>query len=224
MAALIRTAALTLALFPAMSATTQDGMDAPQTSAVNAAPTVARWRPIIAEAARRFAVPKAWITAIMRVESGGHVLLDGRPITSRAGAMGLMQIMPATWNEMRVRLGLGADPYDPHDNVMAGAAYLRLMHERYGYPGLFAAYNAGPARYEAYLRGRAPLPGETRTYIASLGRLPAQAAMPPAILSGTHLFFTLGASRTGDDALSPDPIDRSRSSLFVPLGMARPEP
>ena len=97
----------------------------------------------IAEAARRFGIPEAWIRAVMHVESRGDV----RAISS-AGAMGLMQIMPATWLELRARYGLGSNPYDPRDNIMAGAAYLREMHDRYGSPGFLAAYNAGPGRYE----------------------------------------------------------------------------
>ena len=60
--------------------------------------------------------------------------------------MGLMQLMPGTWSEMRLMLGLGGDPFEPHDNIMAGTAYLRMVYDRFGYPGLFAAYNAGPGR------------------------------------------------------------------------------
>ena len=116
----------------------------------------------IAEAAQRFGVPEAWIRAVMRVESAGDV----RAISS-AGAMGLMQVMPATWAELRVRHRLDGNPYDPRDNILAGAAYLREMHDRYGSPGFLAAYNAGPGRYEEYLAGR-PLPAETRAYIAAL--------------------------------------------------------
>ena len=116
----------------------------------------------IAEAAQRFGVPEAWIRAVMRVESTGDV----RAISS-AGAMGLMQVMPATWAELRVRHRLGGNPYDPRDNILAGAAYLREMHDRYGSPGFLAAYNAGPGRYEEYLAGR-PLPAETRAYVAAL--------------------------------------------------------
>ena len=88
-------------------------------------------------------------------------------ITSRSGARGLMQIMPATWAYLRARYRLGSDPYDPRDNILAGAAYLREMHDRYGSPGFLAAYNAGPGRYEEYLAGR-PLPAETRAYVAAL--------------------------------------------------------
>lgn len=116
----------------------------------------------IAEAAQRFGVREAWIRAVMRVESAGNV----RAISS-AGAMGLMQVMPATWAELRVRHRLGGNPYDPRDNILAGAAYLREMHDRYGSPGFLAAYNAGPGRYEDYLAGR-PLPAETRAYVATL--------------------------------------------------------
>ncbi|WP_345940663.1 lytic transglycosylase domain-containing protein [Sphingomonas sp. So64.6b] len=119
----------------------------------------------IAEAAQRFGIPEAWIRAVMRVESRGDV----RAISS-AGAMGLMQIMPATWASLRVRYGLGANPYDPRDNILAGAAYLREMHDRYGSPGFLAAYNAGPGRYEESLAGR-PLPAETRAYVAMLAPL-----------------------------------------------------
>jgi soluble lytic murein transglycosylase-like protein len=129
---------------------------------------VARWQPLIDEAAARFALPPAWIARVMRAESAGRTHQNGQPIRSRAGAIGLMQLMPATWAAMRAAHRLGHDPDDPGDNVMAGAAYLRLMYDRFGYPGLFAAYNAGPGRYAAYLEGRARLPGETRAYLASV--------------------------------------------------------
>jgi len=59
------------------------------------------------------------------------------------------------------------DRISPHDNIIAGAAYLRLMYDRFGYPGFFAAYNAGPQRYAMYLAGRRGLPLETRHYLVS---------------------------------------------------------
>jgi hypothetical protein len=130
---------------------------------------VARWRPFVAEASRRFGVPAAWIERVMRAESGGRAVLGGRPVTSRAGAMGLMQLMPRTWAEMRSAHGLGPDPYDPRDNILAGSAYLAWLYRRFGYPGLFGAYNAGPGRDEAWLSGRRALPDETRTYLARVG-------------------------------------------------------
>jgi hypothetical protein len=120
----------------------------------------------IAEAARRFGVPVSWIRAVLGAESAG----DARAI-SRKGAMGLMQIMPDTWSDLRARYGLGRDPFDPHDNILAGAAYLREMHDRYGSPGFLAAYNAGPQRYDDYLAGIRALPAETRAYVATLAPL-----------------------------------------------------
>ncbi|ACI51381.1 Lytic transglycosylase catalytic [Gluconacetobacter diazotrophicus PA1 5] len=116
----------------------------------------------IAEAARRFDIPATWIRAVMGAESAGDP-----GVVSSAGAMGLMQIMPGTWADLRLRHHLGRDPYDPRDNILAGAAYLRELHDRYGSSGFLAAYNAGPDRYEASLAGR-PLPSETRAYVAAV--------------------------------------------------------
>jgi hypothetical protein len=118
----------------------------------------------VTEASKRFAVPEYWIRAVMRVESDGK-----QQARSQKGAMGLMQIMPKTWAELRARHGLGADPYDPRDNILAGAAYIRELHDRYGAPGFLAAYNAGPGRYERHLATGRPLPDETRAYAAMLG-------------------------------------------------------
>jgi len=129
---------------------------------------VEQWRPLIAEASHRFGIPATWIERVMRAESGGRTALGGRPIRSRAGAIGLMQLMPATWAEMRLRLALGNNPDDPRDNILAGTLYLRLMYGRFGYPGLFAAYNAGPGAYAAYLAGRRALPRETLVYLAAV--------------------------------------------------------
>lgn len=139
--------------------------------------STARWQPLIAEASARCAIPEPWIVRVMRAESGGHASRNGRPIRSPKGAMGLMQLMPATWADMRARLGLGSDPDDPRDNIVAGACYLRAMYDRFGYPGLFAAYNAGPARYVAYLAGEARLPGETVAYLGTVAGGPRTAAI-----------------------------------------------
>ncbi|WP_421694396.1 lytic transglycosylase domain-containing protein [Aestuariivirga sp.] len=145
----------------------------------------------IAEAAQRFELPAAWILAVMRIESDGD-----RRATSPKGAIGLMQIMPETWAELRVRYRLGDDPYDPHDNIIAGAAYIRELFDRYGSPEWIAAYNAGPGRYEA-LKGR-PLPPETRAYVAALA----------PIISGSE---TTGAVMIA----SADPLFWTRAPLFV---------
>jgi soluble lytic murein transglycosylase-like protein len=133
-----------------------------------AADPIDRWQPHIEEASARFGVPVGWIERVMRAESGGKTMLNDRPIVSSAGAMGLMQLMPGTWADMRARLRLGHDPHAPRDNILAGTFYLRLMYDRFGYPGLFAAYNAGPARYARHLATGRPLPRETRAYLASV--------------------------------------------------------
>ncbi|WEQ53684.1 lytic transglycosylase domain-containing protein [Komagataeibacter oboediens] len=120
----------------------------------------------VTEAATRAHIPPAWITAVMHAESQG----DASAVSPK-GAMGLMQIMPNTWRELRAALNLGADPYDPHDNITAGAAYLRLLHDRYGDTGFLAAYNAGPGRYEQLLTTGKTLPDETRKYVARVTRM-----------------------------------------------------
>ncbi|MBB4370990.1 soluble lytic murein transglycosylase-like protein [Bradyrhizobium sp. cir1] len=124
------------------------------------------------EASKRFAIPMNWIGSVINIESAGDVHAK-----SPRGAMGLMQIMPATWAELRERYNLGNDPYDPHDNILAGTAYLRELLDRYGSPGVFAAYNAGPSRYEEHLAGGS-LPDETRAYVAKLANLLA-IELPP---------------------------------------------
>jgi len=126
------------------------------------------WGPYISEASSRFSVPERWIREVMRQESGGHEYLNGEPITSSAGAMGLMQLMPATYADMRDRSGLGDDPYDPHDNIMAGTAYIGLLYAAYGSPAFLAAYNAGPGRLQQYLASGTSLPNETVNYVASI--------------------------------------------------------
>lgn len=124
-----------------------------------------RWQSFIAEAAQRFDIPQRWLHAVIRAESAGCESMQGRPITSTAGAMGLMQLMPATWNAIRTRLHLGNNPADPRDNILAGAAYLRELYDRYGSPGFLAAYHAGPERYEAYRLGERSLPQATLEYL-----------------------------------------------------------
>lgn len=129
-----------------------------------------RWDGIITDASKRFHVPKNWIRAVMRQESGGRTMLgEGTPIVSRAGAIGLMQVMPGTYVEMAVQHKLGDNPFVPRDNIMAGTAYLRWLHHKYGYPAMFAAYNAGPGRLEDHLKG-AKLPAETRAYVGGIAK------------------------------------------------------
>jgi hypothetical protein len=127
------------------------------------------WGPYIREAAEKYDMPEQWVRALMRVESGGLEYQNGQLTTSDVGAMGLMQVMPATYDMLRDRYNLGDDAYDPHDNILAGVAYMREMYDIYGTPGFLAAYNAGPARLDDYLANKAPLPDETRRYVALIG-------------------------------------------------------
>lgn len=187
------------------------------------APSLSRWNAHVREASARFGVPEDWIRRVMRAESGGRTMLNGRPITSRAGAMGLMQLMPGTWAAMREAHGLGADVHDPRDNILAGTAYLRAMHDRFGYPGLFAAYNAGPARYAGHLATGRRLPVETVAYVAAVGGT----ARGPAVLSSWKprnggLFVARSAPRS--PVLEAVPPYARSTSLFVRLSTADAPP
>jgi Transglycosylase SLT domain len=125
-----------------------------------------RWNANIAAASKRFTVPASWIRAVMQVETGGRTMMgENRPIKSSKGAMGLMQLMPSTYADMRAQYGLGANAYDPADNIVAGAAYLKWLRGKYGYPQMFAAYNDGPGHLEQRLRNAGLLPLETRNYL-----------------------------------------------------------
>ncbi|OYY85331.1 MAG: lytic transglycosylase [Rhizobiales bacterium 35-66-30] len=191
-------------LFTAAATPTVLAQSVSPTSTVAAHPYAAH----IAEASRRFGIPPAWIVAVMRAESAGDV----RAVSS-AGAMGLMQVMPDTWAELRIRHGLGRNPYDPRDNILAGTAYLREMWDRYGdIAAMLAAYNAGPAR----------LPAETRAYVASLA--PALRGERPSKSGSTvarPLDWREAAIIVGrdDGASSADPAaaDRSPDDAHSPV-------
>lgn len=171
----------------------------------------------IAAASQRFSIPEAWIRAVMRVESAGD-----RHAVSHRGAMGLMQVMPATWASLRVEHGLGTDPFAPQDNILAGTAYLREMLDRFGsVPLMLAAYNAGPRRVEAHLATGLPLPSETRAYVAAIAPLltgdagtgaPDQLAVR-AQRNADSIFVRLGGEATAE---TPAPA----RSIFVPLSDA----
>lgn len=134
----------------------------------------------IAEAAHRFGIPADWIAAVLAAESNG----DPTAVSS-AGAMGLMQLMPATWDEQRALHRLGSDPFQPRDNILAGAAYLRAMWDRYRtVTDMLGAYNFGPGRYDEYLAGERGLPQETRDYVAALAPVLAGEPLAPGALAG----------------------------------------
>jgi hypothetical protein len=142
--------------------------DGAQAGVARATPVVApeSYSTFIAEASQRFGIQRSWLRAVMTVESAGNP-----KAVSLKGAMGLMQLMPGTWSELRVEYHLGNDPFDPHDNILAGAAYLRELFDRFGASGFLAAYNAGPKRFEDYLAGLRPLRDETKRYISTLAQM-----------------------------------------------------
>lgn len=131
-----------------------------------AQPSTDQFADFVLQASHRFNIPAIWIRTVLKAESAGEV-----HAISPAGAMGLMQLMPETWLELRARYGLGTDPFDPHDNIFAGAAYLRELYDHYGSPGFLAAYHAGLGRYDEHVATGRPMPDETTAYLAAV--LPA---------------------------------------------------
>jgi len=147
----------------------------------------------VAEASQRYGIPVAWIRALMRVESANDV----RAVSPK-GAMGLMQLMPDTWAYLRARYRLGSDPFDPRENILAGAAYMRELYDRYGAPGFLAAYNAGPGRYDDFVSNGRPLPAETRAYVAQLAPLVGGEPSPVVVA-----------------VAAADPLSWTRAPLFI---------
>jgi hypothetical protein len=191
----------------------------------------------VAEAAQRFGIPEIWIWRVMHAESRGN-----RRAVSHAGAMGLMQIMPATWSMLSSRHGLGGDPFDVRANILAGAAYLRAMWDRYRDVRLMlVAYNAGPGRADAYAAGRRGLPAETVAYVRQIAPELGASDTASPVPAPTHAMprwrdASLFAQHAGDKrpenlaavstiAQTPDgpspasrpPTKTSPNSLFVPL-------
>lgn len=169
----------------------------------------------VEKASRRFEVPVRGIRAVIDVESAGDVCAR-----SPKGAMGLMQIMPETWAELHLRYALGNDPCDPHDNILAGTAYLRELHDRYGSPGFLAAYNAGPARYEEHLVGR-PLPAETQAYLKKLVRVigsdTVASSTVASLRSSAGALFVVRSerSKTASRLQSGSPLNQARTAASV---------
>lgn len=94
----------------------------------------------IEEASNLYGIPVAFIKAVIKIESN----FNPRAV-SRVGAMGLMQLMPATAEHMRV-----TDPFDPHQNILGGTRYLRRLSDRYDgdINLILSGYHAGPGNVE----------------------------------------------------------------------------
>ncbi len=179
------------------------------------------WGPYVREASSRFDVPERWIREVMRVESGGHAQLNGAPITSPAGAMGLMQIMPTTYEELRAQYGFGDDPYDPHNSILAGTAYIRQLYDLYGSPGFLAAYNSGPGRLDDYLTRNRPLPAETRRYVAMIGPRIADSAPNKRSIAEQYAMNAMPTNIPAGPRYSPS---QTQVAAYVPPPAPRPTP
>jgi hypothetical protein len=117
-----------------------------------------RYDRLIVQHAASYAVSADLVRAVVQVESGFNPYAR-----SAKGAMGLMQLMPATAIEMGV-----VNPYDPDQNIRGGVAYLRVLLNRYSndVSKALAAYNAGPGTVDRY-GSQVPYP-ETRDYVAAV--------------------------------------------------------
>ena len=185
---------------------------------------IAQWTPYIKEASHRFGIAEDWIKAVMRMESGGHTnAADGTPITSKTGAMGLMQLMPETWRDMQQQYGLGQNPYDPHDNVLAGAAYLRWLYEKFGFPKMCAAYNAGPATETQHSAGLRELPDETRNYVRGIAHILGSKA-PETEVAGAPIPAVLrGKSIPGERSTPVSSVLRASVPESTMVSFTRPD-
>jgi len=124
-------------------------------------PAKKAYEDLIQEAARTYDLDPALIRAVMQTESAFHPY-----VVSRAGAEGLMQLMPALADEMGV-----SDSFDPRENIMGGARYLKQLYDQHnGNIALtLASYNAGPGNVRRY--GGVPPFKETRSYVKKITKL-----------------------------------------------------
>ena len=179
------------------------------------------WGPYIREAGKRFDVPELWIRSVMRVESGGNQYQNGQLITSSAGAMGLMQVMPETYDELQGRYSLGDDPFDPHDNILAGTAYLREMYDIYGSPGLPRRVQCGAAAARR-LSEQQPLAAGRDAALRGDDRSQYRRGLSDQPFAGRRLCDECAADRhPARDALRPCDAARQQSWQRRPRADAR---
>lgn len=113
----------------------------------------AAYQEVIQQAAARHGVDPALVRAVVSTESGGNP-----SATSPVGAMGLMQLMPATARSLGVQ-----NAYDPRENIEGGTKYLATLTQQFGLEKGLAAYNAGPGTVSRY--GGIPPYRETQNYV-----------------------------------------------------------
>jgi soluble lytic murein transglycosylase-like protein len=128
----------------------------PEPAAISAEATAVPYGEMIDKAAATHGVDAKLVRALIKVESAYQP-----GARSHKGAMGLMQLMPATARQYAVR-----DPYDPAANIDAGVRYLKSLLERLPRALALAAYNAGEAAVQRF-HGIPPYP-ETRAYVARI--------------------------------------------------------
>ncbi len=125
-----------------------------------------RWETIVEEAAHQAMMAPSFVEAVLLAESAGCEYMNGAPTISPAGAMGLMQLMPGTWTRLQSQLHLGRDPFDPTDNIRAGARFLRELYDQFGLEGAVDAYHSGTGTYAEHLRSRKALSPKNLDYLS----------------------------------------------------------
>ncbi len=171
---------------------------APSAAQPQAPATAGTCRAQVPEAASRSGLSSEIVMRVMMAESGGLA----RAVSPK-GAMGCMQIMPATWVYLSARYGLGTDPFDARRNTIGGALYLAELTRRYGMPGALAAYNAGPGRYERFATSAVPLPAETIAYAARIGRRLLTGSVAPPYVRWQEASLFLGRRSAATGGASP---------------------
>jgi hypothetical protein len=136
-------------------------------AAVETAPVSGSFKDIASEAAKKHGASLSLVQHVMNKETGGHK--DPANAVSRAGATGVMQLMPRTAKELGVK-----NINDPYENINGGVRYIAQLEQKYKDPKLAAmAYNWGPGNVDKWLKrggNEKSLPKETRMYVASLAQ------------------------------------------------------
>ncbi len=162
---------------------------------------------VVTSAANANGLSRSLLSSVIRTESN----FQPRAVSPK-GALGLMQLMPATARSLAVR-----HPFDPSENVQAGAKYLKEMLGKFGNVNLaLAAYNAGPGAVALY--GGVPPYPETRAYLARIRRemKASQKSAPDAATGVVKVVCSPLASRCREEAAAPAEAARPDPGLGLP--------